>query len=150
VLQLHCGPRPTDLQVLKHGVSMASPPEGNHLSAATHHAGVLLIRLLKDTATKSADEPPYSLLYGLQVSRPGQEGGAGYSGVPKGLPRCDVMDTMATSRYDMPQLTAHRCVQLIQFSLSPPLSTGPGGHLYPWGPSAIRCLRHAPLWRITA
>ncbi len=78
-LHLLCGPRPQDLQPLKHGVSMGPPAAFTNLSAVVHHVGTLVVRplamgarsiIISSSSGSSSgggggDGPPFVLQYGL-------------------------------------------------------------------------------------
>jgi hypothetical protein len=65
-LHLLCGPRPQDLEPLKHGVSMGPPATLTNLSAVVHHVGMLLVRpLAVPGAGTTSHDPPFVLQYGL-------------------------------------------------------------------------------------
>ena len=64
-LHLLAGPRPHDLLLLKHGVSMGPmlPAALPNLSRVVHHVGTLVVRPL--AAGRNEDGPPFVLEYGL-------------------------------------------------------------------------------------
>lgn len=69
-LTLLVGPRPDDLVLLKHGVSMGPPAALTNLSDTVHHVGVLPVRPVVSGqggggGGVNGDEPPFELQYGM-------------------------------------------------------------------------------------